>query len=97
MEVLEDSQCSEEKPESEKPCEQIPCGGVDWITSDWSGVRLDLRWVGGSWMVLVPETLIPSLYSSLCIPLPGCRWRGRELNNACSKDTVTLSFFNCVC
>ncbi|XP_068234682.1 papilin isoform X9 [Palaemon carinicauda] len=34
---LEDDQCQEEKPETERTCENIPCGGVDWVASDWTG------------------------------------------------------------
>ncbi|XP_066978000.1 papilin isoform X20 [Macrobrachium rosenbergii] len=34
---LEDHHCQEEKPETERTCENIPCGGVDWVASDWTG------------------------------------------------------------
>ncbi|XP_017784218.1 PREDICTED: papilin isoform X2 [Nicrophorus vespilloides] len=34
---LNDTDCSDEKPESEKKCNLRPCEGVDWIVSDWSG------------------------------------------------------------
>ncbi|XP_045125730.1 papilin-like isoform X4 [Portunus trituberculatus] len=37
IELLDDSACTEEKPDNEKLCEKIPCSGVDWVTSDWSG------------------------------------------------------------
>ncbi|XP_042237860.1 papilin-like isoform X4 [Homarus americanus] len=37
IKVLDDTVCSEEKPEKEKPCEGIPCSGVDWVASDWTG------------------------------------------------------------
>nr|CAD7441589.1 unnamed protein product [Timema bartmani] len=37
IQVLEDSACSEEKPQFEKPCLLRPCEGVDWVLSDWSG------------------------------------------------------------
>ncbi|KAI5748262.1 hypothetical protein M8J77_023592 [Diaphorina citri] len=36
-EVVPDSACNEEKPESEKPCNLRPCEGVDWLTSEWTG------------------------------------------------------------
>lgn len=40
IEVLEDDDCSgEERPESEKACNLRPCEGLDWVTSEWSGVR----------------------------------------------------------
>ncbi|XP_050439361.1 papilin isoform X2 [Adelges cooleyi] len=35
--VLNDSDCDSEKPETEKPCELRPCEGVDWVISTWSG------------------------------------------------------------
>lgn len=38
IEVLDDSACSEATPEREKACELRPCEGVDWVTSDWTGV-----------------------------------------------------------
>lgn len=40
IEVLDDSVCEtlENKPESEKSCKLRPCEGVDWVTSEWSGV-----------------------------------------------------------
>ncbi|XP_069951755.1 papilin isoform X1 [Cherax quadricarinatus] len=37
IKVLDDSACTEEKPETEKACEGIPCSGVDWVSSDWTG------------------------------------------------------------
>lgn len=40
IEVLGDSACTKEKPESEKACMQRPCDGVDWITTEWSGVSI---------------------------------------------------------
>ncbi|XP_065171313.1 papilin-like isoform X3 [Atheta coriaria] len=36
-EKLDDSECAEGKPENERICNQRPCEGVDWVTSDWSG------------------------------------------------------------
>lgn len=38
IQVLEDGACEGEVPEREKPCELRPCAGLDWVTSDWSGV-----------------------------------------------------------
>lgn len=38
VEILNDSDCTEPKPEDKKPCNLRPCEGVDWIASDWSGV-----------------------------------------------------------
>lgn len=38
IEVLEDNACEGEVPEREKDCELRPCAGIDWITSEWSGV-----------------------------------------------------------
>lgn len=38
IQVLEDSDCGE-KPEDSKECMMRPCEGVDWVTSEWSGVR----------------------------------------------------------
>ncbi|XP_065354306.1 papilin isoform X6 [Calliphora vicina] len=35
--VLNDDDCIEEKPETEKMCMLTPCEGVDWIISPWSG------------------------------------------------------------
>lgn len=40
IEVLKDSDCSEPMPEASQKCILRPCEGVDWITSDWSGVSL---------------------------------------------------------
>lgn len=37
--VLNDDECEAQKPNSEKKCELRPCEGVDWVTSEWSGVR----------------------------------------------------------
>ncbi|XP_043274071.1 papilin [Venturia canescens] len=38
IEALEDSACSAEPmPEREKACENRPCAGLDWVTSEWSG------------------------------------------------------------
>lgn len=41
-EVLEDSHCEqiEPKPETEHKCNLRPCGGVDWITTEYSGVSI---------------------------------------------------------
>lgn len=41
IEVLEDSDCYEEKPADEKSCQLRPCDGVDWMLTDWSGVSID--------------------------------------------------------
>lgn len=38
IQVLEDEACETEAPEREKDCELRPCAGLDWVTSDWSGV-----------------------------------------------------------
>lgn len=38
IEVLENSVCEGDVPESEKPCELRPCAGLDWVVSEWSGV-----------------------------------------------------------
>ena len=38
IEVLEEDNCSQEKPEIEEECEaENPCGSVDWLVTDWSG------------------------------------------------------------
>ncbi|XP_063603126.1 papilin-like [Penaeus indicus] len=37
LEALGDEECLEEKPEEERACEVVPCGGVDWVAGDWSG------------------------------------------------------------
>ncbi|XP_034936854.1 papilin isoform X2 [Chelonus insularis] len=37
IEVLPNSSCEGEMPESEKPCELRPCAGLDWVVSEWSG------------------------------------------------------------
>ncbi|ROT65631.1 Papilin [Penaeus vannamei] len=29
--ALDDAECLEEKPEEEKECQLVPCGGVDWV------------------------------------------------------------------
>lgn len=39
IEVLDDTQCPDEKPEAEKKCNLRPCEGVDWVTTEWSGVK----------------------------------------------------------
>lgn len=39
IEVLDDDDCIDEKPEETRECTLRPCEGVDWITSSWSGVR----------------------------------------------------------
>lgn len=36
--VLDGKDCPDEKPAEEKDCMIQPCEGVDYITSDWSGV-----------------------------------------------------------
>lgn len=36
--ALPNSECDDEVPESEQKCMLAPCEGVDWITSQWSGV-----------------------------------------------------------
>lgn len=38
IELLSDEDCPDEKPENIKKCILRPCEGVDWITSEWSGV-----------------------------------------------------------
>lgn len=38
IEVLDESECTESRPEETKKCILRPCEGVDWITSAWSGV-----------------------------------------------------------
>lgn len=42
IEVLDDAQCEhqEKKPESERKCNLRPCEGVDWVTTEWSGVSI---------------------------------------------------------
>ncbi|XP_042857254.1 papilin-like [Penaeus japonicus] len=37
VEALPDEDCLTEKPEGERACETVPCGGVDWVAGDWSG------------------------------------------------------------
>ena len=38
IEVLEEDNCTQEKPEVEEECEaENPCGSVDWLVTDWSG------------------------------------------------------------
>ena len=38
IEVLEEDNCTQEKPEIEEECEaENPCGSVDWLVTDWSG------------------------------------------------------------
>ena len=38
IEVLDDEECSQDKPETEEECEaENPCGVVDWLVTDWSG------------------------------------------------------------
>lgn len=39
--MLEDEACETEAPEREKDCELRPCAGLDWVTSDWSGVSFE--------------------------------------------------------
>ena len=38
IQVLENGACEAEMPENEKACELRPCAGLDWVTSEWSGV-----------------------------------------------------------
>lgn len=38
IQVLEDRACEVEMPKREKACELRPCAGLDWVTSEWSGV-----------------------------------------------------------
>lgn len=40
IEIISDAYCEslEKKPETEKSCKLRPCEGVDWVTSEWSGV-----------------------------------------------------------
>ena len=38
IQVLENGACEAEMPENEKTCELRPCAGLDWVTSEWSGV-----------------------------------------------------------
>lgn len=40
IEVLNESECPEPKPEVSQKCILRPCEGVDWITSQWSGVSI---------------------------------------------------------
>lgn len=40
IEVLNDADCPDTKPDETKECILRPCEGVDWITSSWSGVSL---------------------------------------------------------
>lgn len=40
--VLPEEDCAEKKPPTEKECMLTPCEGVDWIISEWSGVRMRL-------------------------------------------------------
>lgn len=40
--VLSDEECIVEKPDTKQSCMLRPCEGVDYITSSWSGVSLDL-------------------------------------------------------
>ena len=38
IEVLEEDNCTQEKPKIEEECEaENPCGSVDWLVTDWSG------------------------------------------------------------
>lgn len=40
IEVLTEEDCPDPKPEDTQKCTIRPCEGVDWITSQWSGVSL---------------------------------------------------------
>lgn len=40
IEVLDDDDCIDEKPDETRECTLRPCEGVDWITSSWGGVRI---------------------------------------------------------
>lgn len=42
IEVLDDAYCvpQQQKPEKERKCNLRPCEGVDWVTSEWSGVSI---------------------------------------------------------
>lgn len=42
IKVLPDSHCAignETIPEKERSCQLRPCEGIDWVASEWSGVR----------------------------------------------------------
>lgn len=43
IQVLEDAQCEDKKPDAEQPCMLHPCDGVDWMVSEWSGVSATIR------------------------------------------------------
>jgi len=39
--IIPDYQCeSETKPETSQSCDSGPCDGLEWITSQWSGVSI---------------------------------------------------------
>lgn len=38
IEKMADGDCPGDKPETEMPCKIRPCEGVDWVTTEWSGV-----------------------------------------------------------
>ncbi|XP_072930145.1 papilin isoform X3 [Epargyreus clarus] len=37
VQVFDDQLCSDTKPSSEQPCNLHPCGGIDWVLTEWSG------------------------------------------------------------
>lgn len=41
--ILDDSDCSDETPENQKTCQSVPCEGVDWVLAEWSGVSNSRR------------------------------------------------------
>ena len=43
IEALDDTECSDPAPERSMSCSSRPCDGVDWITSEWSGVSYQLN------------------------------------------------------
>lgn len=55
IEVLDEKDCTEEKPEVEQPCFLQPCDEVDWVTSDWTGVskRTKLNYVSLQWFEII--------------------------------------------
>lgn len=38
IEKMADGDCPGDKPETEMSCKIRPCEGVDWVTTEWSGV-----------------------------------------------------------
>ncbi|XP_064108154.1 papilin-like isoform X7 [Macrobrachium nipponense] len=80
---LEDHHCQEEKPETERTCENIPCGGVDWVASDWTGCDNGCGLEQESRSVLCVSNKGKVVDEDFC-----STYRMPEINRACNLSTI---------